>query len=70
MCSLIFNSKVGISWKCLSIKICFEKHVRLSLEEFYKKFNQFVVDNLVPPADFFPIKPLKELVDFYSINSG
>jgi len=28
------------------------------------------MDNTVPPVGFFPTKPLNELVDFYSINSG
>ena len=48
----------------------FEKHVGLSLDDFYKNFNQFIMDNTVPPVGFFPTKPLNELVDFYSINSG
>jgi len=54
----------------LGFESSFEKHVGLSLDDFYKNFNQFIMDNTVPPVGFFPTKPLNELVDFYSINSG
>jgi len=54
----------------LGFEASFEKHVGLSLDEFYKNFNQFIKDNPVPPVGFFPTKPLNELIDFYSINSG
>ena len=49
----------------------FQKHVGISKEEFYEKYNDFIKNSEdVPPEGFFPDNPLTELVDFWSIDSS
>ena len=51
----------------------FEKHVGMTKEEFYESFNAFMREgdpDDPSPTGFFPDKPISELVDFWSINSG
>ena len=51
----------------------FEKHVGMTKEEFYESFNAFMREGDPgdpPPVGFFPDKPISELVDFWSIDSG
>ena len=51
----------------------FQKHVGMTKEEFYEKYNAFMRDGSPddpPPPGFFPDKPLSELVDFAAINPG
>ena len=47
-----------------------KKHTGMNSEELYVSFNNFILDNPLPPEGFFPEEPLNELVDFWSINSG
>ena len=47
-----------------------KKHTGMNSEELYVSFNNFILDNPLPPEGFFPEAPLNELVDFWSINSG
>ena len=54
----------------LGFESSFEKHERLRLDNFCKKFNQFIVDNSISSINFSQTKPLKVLVDVYSINLG
>ena len=51
----------------------FEKHVGMTKEEFYDSYNAFMRSgdpDDPPPPGFFPDRPLAELVDFWSIQSG
>ena len=51
----------------------FEKHVGMTKEEFYDSYNAFMREGDLddpPPDEFFPTKPLSELVDFWAIDSG
>jgi hypothetical protein len=51
----------------------FEKHVGMTVDEFYDSYNAFMregdLNDPLPPG-FFPTEPLSELVDFWAIKSG
>ena len=51
----------------------FEKHVGMTVDEFYDSYNAFMHEggpDDPPPPGFFPTEPLSELVDFWAIESG
>ena len=51
----------------------FEKHVGMTVDEFYDSYNAFMAEgdpDDPPPPGFFPTEPLSELVDFWAIKSG
>ena len=51
----------------------FEKHVGMTVDEFYDSYNAFMREgdpDDPPPDGFFPTEPLSELVDFWAIESG
>jgi len=51
----------------------FEKHVGMTVDEFYDSYNAFMSEgdpDDPPPPGFFPTEPLSELVDFWGIQSG
>jgi len=59
-------------WK-IGFPASFEKHARMTIDEFYIQFTEFMREGSVdnpPPPGFFPDKPLFELADFWSIDSN
>ena len=55
----------------LNFEGSFLKHVGISLNEFYQKYDDFIRNaGDTPPENFFPTALLSELVDFLSIDSS